>query len=172
MTKTTLSSARAFFEDDVKPSVVAWRASPTDLRLAKHAAISLNQLADYFFHDFHNDAPHRVFHKKTVNRFRRELGVIFPNFNLIRDVAEAHKHVELNRSDRVLTSTGQTTVGSLGYGEAEFGIGTYGGAPEVVIELDSRVQRHFSAAVADVEIMWESLLAEADTQPPATNGSN
>jgi hypothetical protein len=163
MTSTTSSSARAFFEDDVKPTAAAWRASPTELRLAKHTAISLNQLADYFFHDFHNDAPHRVFREISVSGFRRELGVRFPNFTLIRDVAEAHKHVELNRSDRVLTSTDQTTVGSLGYGEAEFGIGTYGGAPEVVIELDSGGRRHFSAAIADVEKMWESLLAEADT---------
>lgn len=163
MTSITSSRARAFFENDVEPTVAAWRASPTDLRLAKHAAISLNQLADYFFHDFRNDAPNRVFGKASVSGFRRELGVRFPSFALIRDVAEAHKHVELNRDDRVLTSADQTAVGSLGYGEAEFGIGTYGGAPEVVIELDSGGRRHFSGAVADVESMWKSLLEVAGT---------
>jgi hypothetical protein len=172
MTSTTFSGARAFFEGDVEPTVSAWRASPTDLRLAKHAAISLNHLVDYFFHDFHNVAPHRVFNKKNLIGFRRELCVRFPNFALIRDVAEAHKHVELNRTDRVLTSTNQTTVGNLGYGEAEFGIGTYGGGPEVVVELDSRVRRHVSAAVGDVESMWESLLAEPVPQPATTNCDN
>ena len=142
------------------PSVAAWRASSLDLRLAKHAAVSLNQMADYFWHDF-SSTPQQVFQQTSLAQFRRELGNKCPSFILIRDVAESHKHVKLSRSDRVLTSAGQTSLGSLGWGEAEFGAGTYGGAPEVIVELDSGQRRHFSSAVHDVENMWSSLLASA-----------
>jgi hypothetical protein len=118
-------------------------------------------MADYFWHDFSSTAPQHVFQQTSLGQFRRELGNQFPNFALIRDVAESHKHVKLSRPDRVLTSAGQTSVGGLGWGEAEFGAGTYGGSPEVVVELDSGQRRHFSSAVADVENMWVSLLARA-----------
>jgi hypothetical protein len=161
MSGSVSSRARAFFQEHVLPTVAEWRASPTDLRLAMHTAVSLNQMADYFWHDFSDTAPNEVFNHSSLAQFRRELGVKSPSFALIRDVAEAHKHVKVGRTDRVLTSAGQTSVGSLGWGEAEFGAGTYGGSPEVVIELDSGKRRHFSTGATDVAKMWEALLASA-----------
>ena len=81
-----------------------------------------------------------------------------PSFGLIRDVAEVHKHVKLNRRDRVLTSAGQTGIGAMGWGEAEYGVGIYGGAEELVVDLDSGVWRHFLDLVNDVFTMWQSKL--------------
>jgi hypothetical protein len=159
MDKPTINRAQTFFDTHVRPTVNAWRDSPTDLRLAMHAAVALNQMADHFWHEFADTEPHRVFRQTTVSRFRREIVSRYPVFGLIRDVADAHKHVKLDRDDRVLTSAGQTNVGSLGWGEAEFGVGVYGGAPEIIVELDSGTKRHFSAVVAEVESMWQGLLS-------------
>lgn len=149
-----------FFDRHVLPNVAEWRKSPLDLRLAMNAAVSLNQMADYFWHQFSESEPDRVFAETTVRRFRRELSTRHPNYGLIRDVADAHKHLKLDRDDRVLTSAGQTGVGSLGFGEAEYGLGTFGGSEEVVIELDSSQRRHFSGVVEDVVRMWEAMLSE------------
>ncbi len=153
--------ARKYFLSHVLPSVSAWRDSTTDLQLAMHAAVSLNQMADYFWHEFSEAVPTSVLNQHSLKEFRKVLGTQFPSFALIRDVAEAHKHVKLNRNDRVLTGAEQTTVGNLGYGEAEYGVGTYGGGDEIVVELDSGQRRHFSAVVADTETMWVTLLASA-----------
>jgi hypothetical protein len=73
-------------------------------------------------------------------------------------VAEAHKHVILDRKGRQLTSADQIGVGSMGFGEAEFGYGKFGGGPELVVELDSNHRRHFSALVEATVTMWRGLL--------------
>ena len=153
------ASAEQFFQIHVQPTVTQWESSPADIRLAMHAAVSLNQLTDYFWHDFSDSAPHRVFNTASIKQFRLELSSRFPNFALIRDIAESHKHVKLDRSNRVLTSAEQTSVGTLGYGEAKYGAGTYGGAPEIIIELDSGNRTHFSYVVFNVLQMWKTLLA-------------
>lgn len=150
--------AHDFFDTHVVPSVEEWRKNPTDLRLAMNAAVALNQMADHFWHAYSAAEPHRVFGSKTVGAFRDALATQRPAFGLLRDVAEAHKHVKLNRHLRAITSAGQTVVGSLGYGEAEYGVGLYGGGPEVVVSLDTGERRHFSALVEETMQMWGILL--------------
>ncbi len=123
-----------------------------------NAAVSLNQMADYFWYLFSELEPDRVFAKSTIGQFRRELTVRHPSYGLIRDVADAHKHLKLNRDDRVLTSAGQTGIESLDFGEAEYGSGTFGGSDDLVIELDSGHKQHFSSVVDDVVTMWKEML--------------
>jgi hypothetical protein len=150
--------AHDFFDTHVLPTVNEWRNAPLDLRLAMQAAAALNQMADHYWYGYSSENRAQVFNQTAVGDFRRELAARSPNFGLIRDVAEAHKHVKLNRKDRLLTSAGQTTVDKLGYGEAEYGVAEWGGSSEVVIELDGGKRRHFSAALEDVVKMWESML--------------
>jgi hypothetical protein len=153
-----MTRASDFFASDVLPSVERWRADETDLGLARLAAVNLNQMADHYFHSFPaGDA--KLLGAVSVGAFRSELRRRCPSFALIHDVADAHKHVQLDRSSRQVTSTDQTSVRPLGYGEAEYGGGRYGGSPEIVVELDSGVKRHFSMLVNDAAAMWEKLLA-------------
>lgn len=159
MNNVSANRAKTFLDTHVLPNVSEWRKSALDLRLAMNAAVSLNQMADYFWHQFFESEPDRVFAKSDVGAFRRELATRHPSFGLIRDVADAHKHLKLNRNDRVLTSAGQTVLGSLGFGEAEYGLGSFGGSEEVVIELDSGQRRHFSGILEDVVAMWEAMLS-------------
>jgi len=67
------------------------------------AAVNLNQMADLFWHAFHTEDPSRIFNAHNMKDFRRLLIDKHPDFVLIRDVADAHKHVKLERSDRHLT---------------------------------------------------------------------
>jgi hypothetical protein len=123
-------------------------------------AVSLNQLADHYWHTFgHNQK--NVLGASDLTAFRKALSAAYPSFALIRDVADAHKHFELHRVDRNLSNASQATVGSMGWGEAEWDVGTWGGAPEIVVTYDDGTKHHFSAAVHEVVGMWQTLLANA-----------
>jgi hypothetical protein len=153
-----MTRASDFLASDLSPSVERWRADETNLGLAKLAAVNLNQMVDHYFHSFPaGDA--KLLGAASTGALRSELRSRYPSFALIHDVADAHKHVQLDRPSRQLTSTDQTSVRPLGYGEAEYSGGRYGGPPEVVVELDSGVKRHFSMLVNDTVDMWEQLLA-------------
>lgn len=152
-----MTKAHDFFTNDTEPAVAEWLANEQDLRLAKSAAVSLNQMADYYFQSYPAGDP-KLLGALTVGALRSELRRREVAFALIHDGADAHKHVKLDRANRQVTSTDQTSVRSLGYGEAEYGLGRYGGPPEVVVELDSGEKRHFSALVEATLDMWKRLL--------------
>ena len=153
-----MSRADKFFQRHVRPNLEDWNESPLDVRKAMNLAVSLNQTADYFWNDYSSTDRDRVLGAASLSKFREALSKKNPNFSVIRDVADAHKHLKLNRAERVLTSADQTGLGSIGWGEAEFGVAAYGGGEEVVIELDSGRTRHFSAVVNEVIVMWEDML--------------
>jgi hypothetical protein len=155
--------AQEFFTKHVEPAIAEWRANDCDERLAMNAAVALNQMADHYFHSLPTGDP-RLLAASSVRTLRDELGKQEPAFALIRDVADAHKHVKLDRKDRQVSSAEQTTVGSLGWGEAEFSYGRWGGAAELVVTLDSGRKRHFSALVDATFTMWKRLL-EASALP-------
>lgn len=77
---------------------------------------------------------------------------------LARDVADAHKHFELDRSSRQLTNATQTSAGTLGWGKGGFGEGVYGGAEQLVVTLDDGSKRPLLAIMNNVMEMWEDLL--------------
>ena len=156
---TSRTSAHNFFDTHVRPSVEDWRMNLTDIRLAMSAAIALNQMADHFWHAYGKVDPDRVFCTANSSAFRKELGTKNPHFALLRDVAEAHKHVKLDRAVRAVTTAEQTSIGATGYGVAGFGTGPWGGGPSVVIDLDDGSKQHLSATVSQVEQLWTSLLS-------------
>jgi hypothetical protein len=131
---------------------------PTDIRLAMNAAVALNQMADHYWHGFSSIDQARVFGAKETKAFRAELARRHDQWSLVRDVAEAHKHVKLNRADRAVTSAGQAFVVVDGFRKASFEAGQYDGRPSLIIRLDSGKEIHFSEAVEAAMAMWEALL--------------
>ncbi len=152
------SPARRFFDSHLMPNHDAWLAEPTDLRLAMDAAVSLYHMADHFWHTFSATEPARVFDTSNSSRFRTELAKRSAQYSLVRDVAEAHKHMKLDRPTRSVTESTQTAIGSTGYGETGFGTGPYGGGPSVVVELDDGTKQHLSYLAKEVRELWESIL--------------
>lgn len=156
---TPRNRAHEYFHTHVVPAMSDWRSNPDDIRFAMNAAVALNQMADHFWHGFVSNDAARVFSAPNVKTFRNELAKKNNDWGLVRDVAEAHKHVILERPSRHVTSTGQTTVVPMGWGTSTYGTGPYGGTPSVVVTLDNGSKVHFSAVANRVFEMWQSLLA-------------
>ena len=114
------------------------------------AAVVLNQMGNYLWHAYANIDPSRVFNMAKPSAFRAELARRHDHFAIVRDVAEAHKHVKLDRHTRILSGAEQTAVGATGWGEAGFGTGPCGGGPSVVVELDDGTKHHFSYSAEEV----------------------
>jgi hypothetical protein len=143
----------------VRPSVNAFRRDPLDIRLAKHAISELNNMAERVFCHWGADGQ-EVFNAKNVREYRtwlaeQECG----DFQLVWDIADAHKHVELGRPGRAVTHDAQTSPGKLGYGEALYGEGIYGGAEQLVVQLDDGSRRALIGVIGRVVQMWEYILA-------------
>ncbi|KZX57987.1 hypothetical protein A3709_20465 [Halioglobus sp. HI00S01] len=121
-------------------------------------AVNLAHLADYFFCSFGEALPHG-YQAKNLRDFKAELGEKCPAYGLIRDVSDSHKHAKLDRYSARVSDARQTSVGSMGYGEAEYGSGCYGSPSEVVVITDDGQKHHFSSLVMTVDSMWQNLLS-------------
>ena len=85
---------------------------------------------------------------------------VCPDFGLVWDVHDGHKHVTLNRGNRQVTSAAQTGVARTRYGQGGYGKGVYGGGAQIVIDLDDGSKRFLSEVMQNVMKMWSNLLAE------------
>ena len=150
--------AHDFMQRHLLPSLAEWEKDETNEQKAMNLAVNLSQMADYFWHSFRHDVA-KVLGTSDEKAFRKILRASKPQFALINDVADAHKHFKLSRADRNLTSAGQTVVAPMGWGEAKFGEGRWGSPPEVVVTYDDGTKHHFSTAVRAVVQMWLSWLA-------------
>jgi hypothetical protein len=156
---TKHNQAHTFFETHVEPNLSAWSAQPIDIRLAMNAVVSLYHMADHFWHAYGSVDPIRVFGTSSAADFRKELAVKNNHFAVLRDVAEAHKHMYLDRRTRVLTNSTQTAVGATGFGEAGFDTGPYGGGTSIVVKLDDNSRHHLSYLTEKVRSLWITMLA-------------
>ncbi len=112
-----------------------------------NAALNLNQVADYRWHDLGSDG--------SPADLRREIVAKCPSFQLVWDIADAHKHRKISRSDRMVTSAGQAETVHLGYGEAEFGVDEWGSPPLVVIYANDGSMRRLGPVIETVLACWE-----------------
>jgi hypothetical protein len=149
--------AHDFFAKHVEPAVADWRANELDERLAMNAAVALNQMADHYFHSL-PAGDGRLLGASSVGTLRDALERQEPAFSLIRDVADAHKHVKLDRKHRKLSSADQTNVGTMGWDDAEWGVAKWDSPPELVVTLDTGKRRHFRGLIETVFTMWQRLL--------------
>ena len=148
-----------FFDGHVKPNYEDWLASPLDERLAKNAVADANNMAARAFRYWRDREPARVYRANNEGRYRDELAAReCPDFALVRDVADAHKHFHLDRPTRLVTRSDQTGPGAIGWGEGGYGEGVYGGGPQLVVTLDDGSKRPLTAIMANVIEMWEQLL--------------
>ncbi|MDL2198250.1 hypothetical protein QQF45_04150 [Halopseudomonas aestusnigri] len=148
------NDAQNFFVKHVTPSFNDWKKSPADERLAMNLASNLNNLIDYYWPSASANDPAKVFHKNSLKEFRAELAKTNVNIGLIRDVADAHKHLKLGRSDRSLTNANQTSPQKVGYGQA-YGM-AYGGGELLVITLDNGKEEYFSIIAEAAYEYWRN----------------
>lgn len=150
---STMNDTKSFFEKHVIPSFDDWKKSPVDERLAMNLANNLNNLIEYYWHSISSKDPYKVFFKKNQKSFRTELTNRNFNIGLVRDVADAHKHLKLGRTDRKLTDASQTSSQQVGLGQA-LGI-CLGGGSTLVITLDNGKEEYFSVVVEAAFEYWK-----------------
>jgi len=152
------SIAHCFFDTHLIPNYKEWEANTLNLRLAMNASLSLFHMADHFWHSFCGSDPDRVFNEKNFRGFHNRINNECKNFRLLRDVANAHKHMKLDRSNRAITLSEQTSLRNPGYGESGYGSGPYGGGLSIVIILDDGTQRHLADILQTVKSYWHNKL--------------
>ncbi|MEP7151781.1 MAG: hypothetical protein ABI856_08740 [Nitrospira sp.] len=153
----TETNAHVFFRDHVLSAIEDWQSDETAIHKAMLVATNLAHMADYYWQSFSNDTG-RVFGKRSLSDFRHELETHYPDYALIRDVCDAHKHLELHRSPKRVTRASQTTTGRLGWDEAKWDDARWGSPEEVVVTDDSGEKHHFVGLVLRTEEMWRHLL--------------
>ena len=153
---------RYFFDTYLVPNYENWKSAPQDIRLAMNAAVSANQLADWCVIYWNKKGDAAKVNNCTPSRVGAYRDSLATNecrdFSIIRDVAECHKHLEIDRTARKISSAYQTAHGSLGWGQGGYGEGVYGGGPQLVIHFDDGTKRAFSAPLKNVFEMWCRLL--------------
>ena len=99
-----------------------------------------------------------------VKEYRSRLAETNSDFALVRDIDDAHKHLELTRPihpPRKLSSAAQTYLEETGgYGGSAWGEEPWGGASaEIVVRLDNGTLRPLSLILMNVIQIWESKLS-------------
>jgi len=153
------SQAADFFASTVKPTVNEFLASVQDVRRGRLAAIVLYHMADYLALEGYAGRERKVMDER-VNSLREELTAKCPDFSLIRDVADATKHVQLSvpkKTVRELSSSRQVT-GSPGLFHAPFGDGGFAEASIVFATLDNGACKPLEPAICSVMRMLEQTL--------------
>ena len=105
--------ATKFFKDFVVPGIEDWRKDQVDVRLAMNLANSLNNLVEYYWCVYATIHADRVFHTHSLKAFRTELSRRNNDIAMIRDIADAHKHLKLDRVDREITNAKKRTLTNL-----------------------------------------------------------
>ena len=153
-------SAREFFDKYLLPNFKEWERQPLDERFAMNATVSANQMADWFFKNLERESklPNGV---KNIKGFRDFLvAQECSDFQIAWDIADAHKHFELDRQTANVKAAHQTSQGALGWGQGGYGEGVYGGGPQIVVDFGNGKKRALSAPILKVVEMWVRLLSQ------------
>jgi len=150
---------RDFFDDHVRPDFEAWSSEKTNQRLAKHLARNLNNMAARTWNFWKNLDSKKINHTSSEGRYRDFIiSNICDDFALIRDIADTHKHVELDRDSRRITRSNQTDNGSIKWDEGGWDEARWDSPDELIITLDDGSKRSFEIVATNVMRMWDKLL--------------
>jgi hypothetical protein len=113
---------RIFYNEIVQPSYQAFIATPTLEWICKAAVSNADTMAERMFYfwqfiikkdpssdeDAIEAARSAILGFTHVRQYREHLTTICPDFQLVWDIHDAHKHYELGRPNRALTHADQT----------------------------------------------------------------
>lgn len=120
-------------------------------------------MAERVFRYWRGRDPAQIYGAGTPKEYREQLANReCQDFGLIWDVADAHKHIELNRPSRRITHSDQTKKALHVYGgPTYFGAkDAHFGGSHLVVTLDDGTKRPLSGVLENVMDMWERLLAQ------------
>lgn len=124
----------------ILPNIAEFDEDHSDPRRAYNAIQSTDALAAHIFYWCCRHAPDEVRGYRDDSAFRIDMGRSRANVKLLHDIAKALKHVELTSKSLVKTAA-EVTPRPFGCGESGYGVGPYGGGPQVSVVADgSKVQ--------------------------------
>lgn len=163
-----------FWREIVVEDHKAFKAQVDDIRLAFHFANSLFHVADWvyvnnkayidsnFTFKEKSGASKAVSDEKEFANALRDMNL---NFELIRGIANAAKHLQLRNPSKAHhghapSHAANTSVRSTGYGVGGYGVGPYGGGPRVMLEGPANNHLEFLDIAEDVMQMWQQLATQ------------
>jgi hypothetical protein len=111
-----------------------------------------------YWYTFESVEPDKVFNQEREECFRSELARRNENIDLIRDVANAHKHLKLTIGNPAITNADQTHTRKSGWGQ-DYGM-CFGGGELLVIDLDDGTEKYFFCVAKSAYEYWELKLQE------------
>ena len=163
-----MSTPRHFWVTHAYPDYQDYMADQGDERKAMHSALSAFHMADYVWTYHHPRSPGKVFDTKNAGDYGGHLAThCCSDFALLRDIAEAHKHMKLTRPNtpprRVTSSTSVRIENIPGVPLGSFVLGSSVlGGDAMMIDLDDGSQRVFGEVLGNVFAMWERLIEQHD----------
>lgn len=130
------TTAKDFFGLMVEPTVTEFTKSPYDLRRGLLAALVLHHMVDYLAVENATSTDRKSL-KDLLHSKRKHIIEKCPEFEFIRDVADATKHCKLStdpKKPRDVPSSSQLS-GTPGMFEAPFGEGVFAEAAEVYVVM-------------------------------------
>lgn len=135
---------RDFLDQVVAPNLDEFQKQFDQLRPAFNAVMAVDALAAHIFYWRRDEMAASGLPKNDLE-YRNELAERNAEFNLVRDIAKAQKHVRLERGTPLLSTAVQVSAGTMGWGEGGYGEGPYGGGIQVVVTLDDSSRRSVEA---------------------------
>jgi hypothetical protein len=127
---------RQFLEQVVQVNVAEFHRDEADMRLAYNAVASVDSLAAHIYVWCSANAIADVDGSPDDTMYRDKLWSLNDDFQLLRDIAKAQKHVKLNRGKPIITEAKQIGVRPVVWGEGPYGHGAFGGPPQVVVDIN------------------------------------
>jgi hypothetical protein len=170
----SIQTPQEFWTYVVVPDYQEFMGKVDDLRLAFHCAISLFHMADWVYETYKPaiDSSFVFADRKSgvstpvrqVSQFANAISDLHPDFELIRQIANTAKHLQLTSTSphpNAPTNAANTAVQSTGFGQGGFGQGPFGGTPRVML-ANHRGQPdiEFSVIATTVFNMWQSLSSQ------------
>jgi hypothetical protein len=159
------SRSLLFYREHIIENLREWNTDRLKPHKAMNLALSLNQMADYFFLEFGAD-PGRVLGATSLEKFREALRAMSTEFALVHDVADSHKHLHLRGKHRIVTNASQATVGAMRWDDAVWDETEWDGAEEMVITLNDGSKRSLEAVVRKTLEMWSAMFRAVGVTPP------
>jgi hypothetical protein len=160
---------REFFDTYVKRSYELWSKAPRDLVLASGAVHQGNVMVERLVQwESRGEKISPTQLMKKAKNLREELAKAHPDFALVWDIDDAHKHLRLSKSEREVTSVAQTVLGLFGgaWGGSwggSWGIATWGAVPTMIVLLRDGKRRRLAVILKNVIEMWDGRLPSSPT---------
>lgn len=147
---TSITSAKAFFNEVLKFNLSSYKENPSSLPAAYNLANALFSMHEWMWHTYGDALGKNLYCKNDFNNY---VQTACPNFKHMRDLANAAKHVSLNNPSTQATHISNTTAIENGYGEGAYGSSKYGRSAVVINDGSTKVD--FECAANDVFIFWQ-----------------